>query len=400
MEEAISLTAPTRSSNGVEAPARVPALDGLRGLAILTVMLYHFHLFGVGYGSSLPLWERLYSSVANVAWVGVDLFFVLSGFLITGILHDSRQKPNYYATFYRRRALRIFPLYYLMLVLAYWVMPMVLRGLHEERLINSWIAPSSQIYAWTYLLNWRMAFWPATFLFRHFWSLSIEEQFYLVWPLVVRKLSARKLTMVCAGLVLTALGLRVTLHLMNQPWAAYVLTFSRTDALALGAVLALAIRNPANWAFVKKIAPYVGAAALAGLLVQVALTGMVVYDDFWMGTIGITLVAVFFGAFVAMTLAAPQGSVLRRFTTSPILRFFGKYSYGMYCFHQPIAMVLARVGLTADKLTPAMHSRFLAVAAVNGLALATTILFALASWNLLEKHFLKLKDLPQFQPQH
>jgi peptidoglycan/LPS O-acetylase OafA/YrhL len=108
---------------------RMPVLDGVRGVAILMVMMFHFWLFGTVPGATL--WERVYSRVAGTGWIGVDLFFVLSGFLITGILYDSRGGRHYYRVFYARRTVRIFPLYYASLALFFWVIPFVLTRLHH-----------------------------------------------------------------------------------------------------------------------------------------------------------------------------------------------------------------------------------------------------------------------------
>src|SRR5262245_13745 len=172
---------------------RVPALDGLRGLAILPVMLTHF----VSDGDLSPVSkvDEIVSATLTLGWVGVELFFVLSGFLITGILLDSRGAPHYFRNFYIRRTLRIFPLYYGFLALWLGVLPLFYKWPNDVLKVVS--IPVSPVWSWAYLTNivqalhddWR-AGPPYT---THFWSLAIEEQFYLVWPTVVFLFSRRRL---------------------------------------------------------------------------------------------------------------------------------------------------------------------------------------------------------------
>src|ERR1700674_1160908 len=139
---AVPLTAFPPADRSVAAPGpgvalggRIPVLDGLRGIAILLVMIFHFWHIGVTTGPAL--WERFYANAANVGWAGVDLFFVLSGFLITGILYDSRDDPHYYRVFYARRTVRIFPLYYAFLAVFCGIVPMALGLLHHPELAPS-----------------------------------------------------------------------------------------------------------------------------------------------------------------------------------------------------------------------------------------------------------------------
>ena len=168
---------------------RIPAVDGLRGIAILSVMIFHFRSFGGSLGTAL--WEKLYANLADLGTVGVDLFFVISGFLITGILFDSRSRPSYYSTFFVRRTLRIFPIYYASLILFLLFAP--------PAFASNW-----QIFAWLYGLNWPIGLFGFSFappLLQHFWTLSVEEQFYLAWPKIVRTLDRKRLIFACAMLI-------------------------------------------------------------------------------------------------------------------------------------------------------------------------------------------------------
>jgi peptidoglycan/LPS O-acetylase OafA/YrhL len=214
---------PARTVPGADAtPAgRIPALDGLRGVAILSVMAFHFWMFGTTVGITFA--ERAYNSIASKGWVGVDLFFVLSGFLITGILYDSRQDPRYYRVFYARRTVRIFPLYYASLALFFFLIPWILRSLHPVELVNVHTGATAKLFAWTYLLNWiegLKGFSVAPLPLQHFWSLAIEEQFYLVWPFLVLTLARRRLMWLCMGLMVLAFALRVVLYRIHLPEAA------------------------------------------------------------------------------------------------------------------------------------------------------------------------------------
>ena len=162
-------------------PARrhIPVLDGLRGLAVVLVLLFHLDRLS---GAAWP--DRVLARLFGAGWVGVDLFFVLSGFLITGILVDTAAQRNFFRNFYARRALRIFPLYYALLVVGFAVYPTFAPAIHADR---DWrLFLDGQWWFWSYLANIRLAaVGGAPMNFGHLWSVAIEEQFYLVWPLLL-----------------------------------------------------------------------------------------------------------------------------------------------------------------------------------------------------------------------
>ncbi len=159
----------------------IPALEGVRGVAILAVLAHQLLIDGYAGGRALEILRMPFQT----GWAGVQLFFVLSGFLITGILLDTRRAENFWSSFYARRALRIFPVYYLLLAVTYAIAP------HRH-----------QVFYWLYLANLRqLAAGPAVESLGHCWSLSVEEQFYLVWPFAVRLLDERGLVRLCAAIV-------------------------------------------------------------------------------------------------------------------------------------------------------------------------------------------------------
>lgn len=398
----ISLAAPR-----IEAAlgGRIPVLDGLRGIAILLVMVFHVWMFGIvsdytGIGFQYASWERLYSHLAAVGWVGVDLFFVLSGFLITGILYDSRSNPHYYRVFYARRTVRIFPLYYAFLVLFCGIVPYALGILHHPEFAPSRDSTTTKLLIWSYTLNWYIGlkgFSTISASLQHFWSLSIEEQFYLVWPFLVLTLPRRRLMGLCSGLVVLAFALRIILLRLQLPHAAFVWTFSRMDCLAIGAMLALSARDAQDWKTIVTWASRLTLPALCGLAPLIALQDLrprFMSEQLILSSLKFSLVGIFFGGCLAMAVCTHEASLANRFLSSPFLRFFGKYSYCLYICHQPFIVVFAKVGLRSDKLTEILGNKFLAIVALNGIVFAAATVIALASWHLFEKHWLKLKDLP------
>ena len=362
---------------------RMPALDGLRAIAILLVIPHNLDSLA----QPIPLLILPVAAVMHAGWIGVQLFFVLSGFLITGNLLDAQRAENYYRAFFGRRVLRIFPLYYTVLALAFVLLPLlnaVPEGLRATQ--------HDQFWLWTFSSNWVQPYGHAVDGFSHFWSLAIEEQFYLVWPFVVHRSSPVRLLTVCICVVIAAFLIRLTFILtLAADDSLYLFTVCRMDALACGAAAAVlsrfATRLFNRTGFVNRSAFVV----LVLLCMGAAFTrGYFVHDrqcQLW----GYTLLSIGFATFVyagAQQSFKTFGTLWRALTWAP-LRRIGQYSYGMYIFHLPLHVFIG---------TPLLKHFFAHVTPYGTLAyiaVMTLVTFALAalSYELFESRFLRLKRL-------
>jgi len=372
--------------------SHLPALDGLRGVAVLMVMFFHFVLvtrlhYGL-HGTTSGV-EGVIDWVADGGWAGVELFFVLSGFLITGILLRSRETPGYFRNFYARRALRIFPLYYAMLVFLLLLLPLVVTISSAEfaRL------QSIQLWHWTYTMNIWIAITNASgdtdaFATGPLWSLSVEEQFYLLWPAVVLVCGRRTLVGACAAIVVVSPVVRlVALAEGADPFVGYTFTPLRLDALALGALLAVAVRDERAAALLRRFAPATGLLALASLAAIAWWKGDLVHVELRMLTYGLTAFAVLFASLILLA-TAPGGGVVRRVAEAAPLRAAGRYSYALYIMHWPIATWLVTVVDVPGVDDAHFAGRMLFVLVAGGVSMVCAWL----SWHLFERHFLRLKD--------
>jgi peptidoglycan/LPS O-acetylase OafA/YrhL len=370
----------------------IPALDGIRGIAILLVMVGHFTFYG-GMDPTV-LVDRLYFDIATVGGIGVDLFFVLSGFLITGILYDTRDSGLYLRSFYSRRVLRIFPLYYGFLVAFFIVLPRLVDLAPDFDALHG-----SQVWYWTYLVNVDVSLngWPEFGHIGHFWSLAVEEQFYLVWPLVVLAARRRTLLRICVACIVAAVALRIALPLFARPVAASVLMPARMDGLAVGAFIALVGRGPAGMAALGRWVRPVLAVCGSGLIAIWVWRGGFSMAEPVARTVGLALLALFFGALLTAAIRAPSSSVVGKLFAHPGLRFLGRYSYALYVFHHPVIFFMKRRGYTVDLVPELLGSQLPGQLALFAVAGGISTLLALLSWYLWEHPFLKLKRLVPYR---
>lgn len=369
-----------------------PSLDGVRGVAILLVLGHNLDVLDDVPGRV----SHALGLAGDVGWIGVQLFFVLSGLLITAILLRTRESLSYVRSFFARRVLRIFPLYYAVLVLAFVLLPLLAR---VSPAIDAMVPPAlvrdaaNQIWLWTYLGNWSSIWGAASDAFPHFWSLSVEEQFYLVWPFVVRRFHAR-IVAVCVVLSIVAFASRLALRLAHaDPHGPYTFTICRMDALGCGAALAALLRRDAFVEALRRRAAWIAAGAAALFVVGAGVSGLYARTGFADQTFGYSILSVVFAAFVALAVLgdADGRGALRRVLTSRVLRVYGKYSYGVYVFHSPLHLFVGLRALRA--FVPDGHPRTLGVALAYMTALAlASLMIAVVSYHAFESRFLRLKD--------
>lgn len=363
---------------------RFPALDGIRALAVTLVFADHFG--GGSHGGGIL---RFINIVRQRGWVGVDLFFVLSGFLITGILYDTREDPHFFKRFFARRALRIFPVFYLVTALLLLLTPVFHYQWH-------WLQLTFLIYLGNFFGNAHFGLYDvvsgnhpaANASIGHFWSLCVEEQFYLLWPLAVWLVRDRvRLLWTAGGVSVLAFALRSAMLALYsrevaERWIVRTLPF-RMDALLIGAMLALLLRGPRadRW---QRSAKWIFLAATSGVIAIFILSPA--YDSAWLLSVGLTLTALAGAGLIASTLRS--GSPAFQFFYFKPFRTLGQYSYGFYVYHLLFRVAWIRLLTLAGAR---LHSIALAGILELSAAFITTFLFSKLSYDLFERNFLRLK---------
>jgi peptidoglycan/LPS O-acetylase OafA/YrhL len=357
-----------------------PSLDGLRFFAFFGVFLHHSlpHEveFYVQRGFGRPLAELL-GAISNAGAFGVDLFFVLSAYLITELLlreRDARQTIDLKA-FYIRRALRIWPLHYVFLGLA---------------LVLTFLVPTEQL-SWQQALAFALfsGNWPYVFMTAPrtvavlLWTVSVEEQFYLMWPLVVRRATKHAIVVVSVCMIVVALCLRAVLAHADRDMI-WNNTLARLDPFAAGAILAVALKGGAlrsgpklRWGLV--------VLGIAGLILGTRLSGVLVFPGNILGKIlGYSLVACCCVLIFLGTLRIPDPK-RQAFLERPLLVYLGRISYGLYVYHL-FAL------LCGELLVRSMPAGVMRVALSRCIAFPLTVVLAMASYRWLEKPFLRFKQ--------
>ncbi len=358
-----------------ETPKRshYPALDGLRGVAILLVVLYHN--FG-------------FIRHSYFGWLGVDLFFVLSGFLITTILLNDAGQPGFLKNFFIRRILRIFPLYFLTLFLFLVIFPQL--DIYKNELsyfINN------QWWFWTYLQNWLLSFHLTedAKILTHLWSLAVEEQFYLVWPFIILIVkSPKKLFFIMLSVLLLVIIARSAVWFYKIEDLNYttLYTFTRIDGICIGSMIALLL----------KFKPKIISNNLALIVLVLAIINFLFYflnqknqNGYpYFAFVGYTTFCAMFGLLLYEIVTTSNSSLTNRLFSLQPFRFFGKISYGFYVFHWPVYM-LTSSGLFTFIIQNTNLNVNISRIAASLLSTLLALLISIFSYYFFEINFLKLK---------
>lgn len=350
--------------------AYYPALDGLRGLAILLVVV--FHNFG-------------FIRYFFFGWLGVDLFFVLSGFLITGILVETQGTSNYLRNFYARRILRIFPLYYLTLVILLLLIPRIIQLPTDLTYYKD-----NQWWLWTYLENWLYIFKPSSNsqILHHFWSLAVEEQFYLVWPLVILIIrKPQRLILLLALVLLSAIALRFIVWIYQIDNLAYfnLYTFSRIDGICIGSMLFLVQKT--NSDFLPKYTSVIVFGLATFNFIFYFFNQYYNFSFPYLAIAGYTTFALLF-ALLVYEGTEGKNRVVNFLFNNAFMKFFGRISYGLYIFHWPVYL------LFKDPVAKWITQNFSSLPPQLSASLITTsaaILLSITSYHYFESYFIRQK---------
>lgn len=355
------------------------SLDGFRGLAISAVMFSHFIVIGGQLGES-PLHRLLQSG-----YLGVDMLFILSGFLVTlNLLSAKQAKGPYLRPFFIRRVLRVFPLYYALLAVAFLSVPLLTPG--DAGLFTGHDSP---LWHWLYASNigiiikgdWLLT--PKWFAFSHFWSLSVEMQFYLLWPFVVYALPEKRLAIFCT---ITAAAAILTQNMLTGKigvLGVYVSTVYRLAPLSAGTIIAVIFRNRNAWRYAR-----IPACIITPLFLALLFMERTAWPCFYRFEMTFTVTA--FCGMLIPVLDNEKSSFMKRFFESGILTFMGKYGYGLYILHHGLQPVWKRF-IYESLLVNHDITGWTATIIYTVIAALLSISIAYLSWNFFEVFFLRLK---------
>jgi peptidoglycan/LPS O-acetylase OafA/YrhL len=353
-----TIVAPTASHRHIQ------GFDGLRAIAVAMVTLFHLEVAGFKFG-----------------WLGVNFFFVLSGFLITSILLATKTRPDYFRRFYIRRSLRIFPIYYL-----------VLGSICAVGIVRHWPVGDWGWFA-IYLQNWKLAFAPGIDfpnMFAHTWTLACEEQFYVVWPVVVYLLGRRQFAVVIAALiVLGPVSRALALGFSGNHWAPISPLPSVVDSLAWGAAGAAWLSGASSdqrLATTRAARRWLQVLSLGCAALMLALNAGVFGNNDEL-VIRLGLVTVVNVLFLALLLSLSENGTATQCLEVTPLRYLGKISYGIYLYHWPV-LHCTDLGLMHWKIAPGSGGAM----AIVVFKIALTIAIAVLSFEMVERRFLNLKD--------
>lgn len=348
----------------------IPQLDGLRGLAILLVVTFHY--FG-------------FLKIFSLGWTGVDLFFVLSGYLITSRLYQLKKDKKYFYNFYLNRALRILPVYYLTLTVFYSAFNVLLdsKNLFVLNYYNNNLWSFFLFFEnWTFINNP-----PVTNHLQHFWSLAIEEQFYLVWPLFIfiflHKKYFNKIIILLLSAIVIARSSIYFHHPNPEDYSHYFYnTFCRMDGFIIGGFLYILQQR-------KKLAPYKYLFLIPAIfLAQGIIVTNQSHTNIFISTIGYTILALFFAGIINF-ITINSNSLLSKIFQRKWLKFIGKISYGLYIYHWIILVTLQSKIYLWLQLFFTESKTFYWISIL--ICLFISVVTSIVSYFYFEKFFLKLK---------
>jgi peptidoglycan/LPS O-acetylase OafA/YrhL len=370
------------SDQSSHAGPRLAVVDDFRGVAILMVLLGHC----LTPAPSSPS-ARVFYELGKWMWLGVDLFFVLSGFLITRILVATAGQPAYFTRFYARRALRILPASYLVMLVTFLAFPYIEPQLADTGFQRLWP------YFALYLQNWLFIAHPPELSWGglgHTWSLAIEEQFYLAWPLVIWAVPARGREFLCLAGAAGVAALKIVMWRLEVEWGAlFPCTFARADGLLLGGWLAVVLAQGGSRYLTPRAIDAIGWAALGIFaLLFVHFRGTVVSTP--IVAFVTPVAAIVFVHWLFRSLRAPNA--LTRRLGSRVLAWFARYSYGMYLIHWPVLQIARERLYGWGYLEPFVKTRTnWEVLVIGVLVITVTCAVAIAMFHLVEVRFLRLK---------
>lgn len=355
-------------------------IDALRGVAIILVLIVHSTL-------NSGIYAKYFNMFASFGSFGVDLFFVISGFLITTILLNSKESPNYFKNFYARRMLRIFPLYYGFIVLYLFILPLVIQDSSLEYIQH---LREHQLYYWFYIPNILFSLHPEKIHFFHLWSLAVEEQYYIIWPVIVFFFNPKSLIKLLLIVIPLSFFLRCFFVFKGyNQFFIWSFTPIRLEAIAIGSLVAIIYVHKAS--FVHKVLVHINNLIIifSTIIILALLYNKGLY---WntpsVQTLGILFIDIFFGLLVLKIISMPD---FKESFFKSLFQTFGKYCYAIYMLHE---VFLHRI---ADKVKLldigfGTYDSYIKIVIILIITSVFSCGVAFVSWNVYEKHFLKLKQ--------
>jgi len=343
----------------------IESLDGVRGYAALMVVVFHFFFSG---GADYSHYIKTLQKITEFGQHGVSLFFVLSGFLITRILIKSRNDKDYFKKFYIRRILRIFPLYYLYLLFNYYLIPLFLN--------SECTSFKLQLPYYLYLQNFNEILGFQQNGPGHFWSLAVEEHFYLLWPALLFFVTPKNLYKIIVISLILIFILRY--FMIDNGYSINYFTFTRIDQIMVGSILALLeIRNIL---YTKKTAY-----TFLIMILSILPLGVLLYQfqssfQYINELLKHTILAFFFFAVIGIIIINPTSKIIRFLLLNKIIQYLGKISYGIYVWHMMVIYMLQKLLFFKNILLDIF------------LVILLTIFISHLSYYYFEVKFLKLKD--------